>query len=63
MSFKSKTVVGPRRKNPLPVGNQALSCGSVTEKNNRLLNLIKKNKKRDKIAEEARQEKNKAEGK
>ena len=47
MSFKSKTVVGPRRKNPLPVGNKALSCGSVTEKNNRLLNLIKKNKKRD----------------
>ena len=44
MSFKSKTVVGPRRKNPLPVGNQAMYFGRVTEKNNRLLKIADKKK-------------------
>ncbi|MDB4683902.1 ankyrin repeat domain-containing protein [bacterium] len=42
MSFKSKTVVGPRRKNHLPVGNKAMGCGRVTEKNNRLLRIADK---------------------
>ena len=40
MSFKSKTVIGPRKKNPLPVGNKALSCGSVTPRNNPLLRKV-----------------------
>ena len=44
MSFKSKTVIGPRKKNPLPVGNKALSCGSVTPNNNKLLKLIASHK-------------------
>ena len=47
MSFKSKTVVGPRKKNPLQVGNKALSCGRVTEKNNRLLRIADKKSVKD----------------